>query len=94
MLELPEVITAADQLNQTIRGKKITNAIANHTPHKLAWFNGDPQGYLDLLIGKTIGDACGVGSMVDIAAEDVMILIGEGIGLRYHQPYQLVVDVS
>jgi formamidopyrimidine-DNA glycosylase len=84
MLELPEALTIAQQLNETIIGKRITNVTTAYSPHKFAWFFGDPQSYHELLTDKTIGKAAGFGGMVEIKAEDAVILIGDGVGLRYH----------
>ena len=60
MLELPEAITIAGQINRTLYGKSISNVIAAHSPHKFAWYHGDPDQYHNLLTGKTIGSARGV----------------------------------
>ncbi len=84
MLELPEALTIASQINDTLCGKKITNVTAAYTPHKFAWYNGDPQKYHDLISGKRIDKATGYGGMVEIKAEDTVILIGDGVGLRFH----------
>jgi Formamidopyrimidine-DNA glycosylase len=84
MLELPEAITMAAQINSTVNEKRIVNVIAAHTPHKFAWFYDDPTKYKELLAGKTIGKACGYGGFVEIQAGDAAILIGDGVGLRYH----------
>ncbi len=84
MIELPESIALASQLNETIRGKRITNVTAAFTPHKFAWYHGDPQKYHELLSGKVIEKANGIGSMVEILAEDAVILFGDGVGLRIH----------
>lgn len=86
MLELPEALTLARQINNTISGKLIVNVIAAHTPHKFAWFHGDPQNYHVMLAGKTIGKADGYGGMVEIKAGSATLLIGDGVGLRYHGP--------
>lgn len=85
MIEIPEAITLADQINATISGKQITNVTAAYTPHKFAWYYGDPQKYHELLSGKRIVHAGGAGSMVEIIADDAVILVGEGISLRYHR---------
>ena len=66
------------------RQVKIASVIAVHTPHKLAWYYGDPAKYSDLLTGKTIGKAAGFGSLVEIKVENANILLGEGVGLRFH----------
>jgi len=99
MLELPEAATVASQINDTVCGRRIANVTAAHTPHKFAWYHGDPQKYHDLLAGKTIGRADGYGGMVEIKAEGAVILIGEGAGLRFHgenerrpQKHQLLIE--
>ncbi len=50
MIEIPEALTIANQINNTILGKKIINVVASHTPHKFAWYFGDPKNYYTLLI--------------------------------------------
>lgn len=99
MIELPEAIAFSKQLNQVIFGKKIMNVIAAQTPHKFAWYHGDPQKYHDLLAEKVIGTAQGFGSMIEIKAEDAVILLGEGVAIRYHnenekkpQKHQLLIE--
>lgn len=84
MMEISEAIVVAKQLNKCIYGKRITNVTAAHSPHKFAWYNGDPQQYHALLTDKVIGTAAGVGSMVEIKAEDAIILLGEGVSIRFH----------
>lgn len=84
MLELPEAAVIAGQLNETVASKKILKVMAAHTPHKFAWFSGDPQSYHPLLAGQTIVRAAGYGSMVEIKTESAMMVFGDGVGLRYH----------
>ena len=43
---------------------------AINTPHKLAWYYGEPSKYSDLLNGKIIWKAS--------------ILLGEGVGIRFY----------
>lgn len=42
MIEAPEACCLSEQLNRTVRGKRITNVFAQYTPHKFAWFYGNP----------------------------------------------------
>jgi formamidopyrimidine-DNA glycosylase len=84
MIELPEAISIAKQLNDTIGGKQIASVITAHTPHKLAWYYGEPAKYSSLLIGKTVGQASAYGSMVEIKVEKDNILFGEGGAIRFH----------
>ncbi len=85
MLELPEALSIAGQIRKELSGKKITKVITGHTPHKLAWFYGDPEGFEGLLQGKTIDGAVGYGGLVEIEAGTVKMLFGDGVNLRYHQ---------
>lgn len=82
MVELPEAVVLAQQINDTLVGKRIINAIANHTPHSFAWYTGDPARYGDLLRGKRILSAEAFGGHIEIRLDDMMLLIGTP--LRYH----------
>lgn len=86
MLEIPETLHLAAQLNQTIQGKTIAEVIVNASPHKFAFFYKDPKSYPGLLIGKTIGKAKGLGSLVEIEAEDLRLTFGDGTNLRFYPP--------
>ena len=84
MIELPEAVNLANQLNNTVLGKRITVVTAVHTPHKLAWYYGEPSTYSDLLTGKTVGEANPFGSMLEVKVEKTNILFGEGVNVRFH----------
>jgi len=86
MLEIPETIHLASQLNQTIQGKTIATVIVNASPHKFAFFYKDPKSYPGLLIKKTIGKAKGLGSLVEIEVEDLRLTFGDGTNLRFYSP--------
>lgn len=68
MIEIPESNTIANQLNKTIKGKKIVSVITNYHPHKFAFFYNDPKGYNDLLKGKIIGGANAYGGQISISS--------------------------
>ncbi len=85
MIELPEALNIARQINDTVLGKRVATVIAAQTPHKLAWYYGEPPKYADLLVAKTIGKANAYGGMVEIKAENTNILLGEGVGIRFHR---------
>lgn len=82
MLELPEAIVIAEQVSNTLQGKRILRAVANQSPHKFAWYTGDPANYNNLLAGKTIGTAAAYGGNVEIKADDMILLISAG--MKYH----------
>ena len=85
MIELPEALNLTGQINDTIHGKRVASVIAIQTPHKLAWYYGEPQKYSDLLAGRTIGKASTYGGLVEIKTENANILLGDGAGIRFHR---------
>ncbi len=85
MLEIPESINMADQLNRTIRGKVISTVKANASPHKFAFYFGDPEHYQELLEGKAIGKSIPVAGFVEIEADDAIILFNDGVNIRYYK---------
>ncbi|WP_055668663.1 formamidopyrimidine-DNA glycosylase [Desnuesiella massiliensis] len=85
MIEIPEALTLASQINNTISEKQIVNVVAEHTPHKFAWYHGDPQKYRELLVGKTINMATACAGMVEIKTGNATILVGDGVAFRYHK---------
>jgi formamidopyrimidine-DNA glycosylase len=101
MIELPEAVTLAGQLNAAVRGRRIVRVIANQSPHKWAWFRGDPQGYVPLLVGRTLGSAASYGGFVAAEADGASLLFGEGVTLRLYGPevtlparHQLLVELD
>jgi formamidopyrimidine-DNA glycosylase len=84
MIELPEAAVVAGQLNAAVASKKIRRVVAAQNPHKFAWYSGDPAGYPDLLVGKTMGTAAGLGGMIEIQVNEVILLVSDGVNLRFH----------
>jgi formamidopyrimidine-DNA glycosylase len=85
VIELPEALNIAGQINDTIHGKRIASVVVAQSPHKLAWYYGEPQKYSDLLVGRTIGKASAYGGLVEIKAENTNILLGDGAGIKFHR---------
>lgn len=90
MLEIPESRTLAKQMNETVQGKIIKSVEANKSPHKFAWYFGDPGDYNNLLAGKRIGLSNARGGMLEIDAEDCKILFGDGVALRFYESLEKV----
>jgi formamidopyrimidine-DNA glycosylase len=76
MIELPEAVYLAKQFNGTLKGKKIAGVIAGLSPHKFAFYHGDPAGYDALLRGKTFGATVARAGMVETRVDDVVLLLG------------------
>lgn len=90
MLEIPEAIVIAAQLNQTIKDKRIKKVIAAASPHKFAWFFGDPSQYHSLLFGRKVENTTSYGGRVEINAEGIFLHFGDGVNLRYYAADEIV----
>jgi formamidopyrimidine-DNA glycosylase len=86
MLEIPEATTVARQMNESVKGKKIKNAVAGASPHKFAWYFGDPAEYGPFLRGRTLGETFAYGGLVETGAEGAVLRFGDGAVLRYFGP--------
>jgi formamidopyrimidine-DNA glycosylase len=88
MFELPEFITLARQLNESVAGKTISRGSLGNSPHKFVWHNCTPDEFASLTGGKRIGQAMARGKWLFISAEPgYVLLIGEcGGRLLYHPP--------
>ncbi len=85
MLELPESSVISDQLNATILGKVIKHVEVLKSPHKFAWFYGDPAAYPEKLIGKTFGHAKNLAGLIEIEVGDMRLVFGDGVNLRFFE---------
>jgi formamidopyrimidine-DNA glycosylase len=87
MLEIPESKTISLQAGKTLLNREITAVFKATSPHKFAFYSGDPDGYAQLLVGKHVKSAKGHGMFVDIICNDnVSITIGDGTNMRYYTP--------
>jgi formamidopyrimidine-DNA glycosylase len=97
MIELPEAVVIAQQVTETLGGKRIAHAVANASPHKFAWYTGDPATYNDRLAGKVIGAGQGFASFIEFAAGDMVLSISaplhfHGQGEPRPKKHQLLVE--
>jgi formamidopyrimidine-DNA glycosylase len=89
MLEIPESKTISLQAANTLTSKRISEVVNATSPHKFAFFLGDPIRYRKLLAGKQVKSTKGHGMFVDLYCdEDVCITIGEGTNMRYYPPME------
>lgn len=101
MIEVPESAVLAEQLGQVVVRRRVERVVAAHSPHKLAFFNGDPSGYHGMLSGRTIERSEAFGSFVELVAGDARLVFSEGVSLRFHAPaegrpekHQLLVELD
>jgi formamidopyrimidine-DNA glycosylase len=87
MIELPEALTIARQMNETLQGKKIASVVRGNSPHKFAFYTGTPEEYQMLMEEKIIGEVGYEGSfiVVNIGSEHVLLLGEGGEKILYHQ---------
>lgn len=99
MIEIPEAVVIARQITETLGGKRITSAVANASPHKFAWYTGDPATYNERLAGKVIGTGIGVAGNIEFGAGDMTVSVSAPI--RYHiqgekrpKKHQLLIELE
>lgn len=83
MLEIPESYVIAGQLRSTVLGKIMRRVAANSSPHKLAFYTGDPAEYPARLEGKKILAAAAYAGQIEIEAEEMRLSFSDGVNLRY-----------
>jgi formamidopyrimidine-DNA glycosylase len=83
MIEIPEAMVLSREIDEILSGKTIRTVTAAHSPHKFAWYFEDPGNYHALLAGKSIESTCNQGGMVEMMAGDAVVLLSEGIRIRY-----------
>lgn len=86
MIEIPEAVTLARQLGDTLRGRRVRAAVAATTPHAFAWYHGDPAAYGARLDGRSIGAVRSDGGFVEVDVDDARLLFAEGVVLRLLGP--------
>jgi formamidopyrimidine-DNA glycosylase len=84
MIELPEGIVLAGQIDGALKGKTIVDLVAAASPHKFAWFNGDPAEYGKLFTGRVIEGAHSYGGKLHVRlVGDGGFMFCDGVVLRY-----------
>lgn len=99
MLELPEVLTLAKQLNENVVGKTVKHVKPPAKPHKFCWFNGSPTDYDEKINGRRVISATAFGIYAEIAFENNFHLcVNDGVKValvskrKYPSNYQLVIE--
>ncbi len=75
MFELPEFVTLAKQINETLTGKVISKGSLGNAPHKFVWYNRTPDEFEALTRGKTVGKANARGKWLFVSMEPGYILV-------------------
>ena len=88
MFELPEFITLARQMNDTLKGKTVRDGRLGNSPHKFVWYNRSHEEFSQLTKGKIVGEAQVKGRWLFIPLNPgYVLLLGEcGGKVLYHPP--------
>ncbi len=88
MFELPEMVTLAKQMNNTLKGKVIKKGMLGNSPHKFVWYNRKHAEFERLTKGKKIGTAHSKGRWLFVPLEPGYVLVfGEcGGKVLFHAP--------
>jgi Formamidopyrimidine-DNA glycosylase len=99
MLELPEVLTIAEQLEKTIVGKKISKVLPPSKVHKFCWYNGDPMEYDAAIKNCEVISVAGFGIYVEIEfSNGYKLCFNDGVNARIMDSsqtlkgYQLLIE--
>ena len=86
MFELPEFVTLAGQINETITGKVIQKGSLGNSPHRFVWYNRSADEFDALTRGRTVGTARAKGKWLFVPLEPGYVLVlGEcGGKLLFH----------
>ena len=87
MFDLPEFVTLAMQMNDTLQGKVIQRGCLGNSPHKFVWYNRSQDEFERLTRGRTVGEARAKGKWLFIPLEpEYVLLLGECGGKVLHHP--------
>ncbi|RHR22898.1 endonuclease VIII [Clostridium sp. AF19-22AC] len=84
MLEFPEVMARAAQLEKEVAGKKVTAVLPPNKSHKFCWFNGAPNLYEERIKDRRIESVSGFGIFVEILFDNgERLAVNDGVNVRF-----------
>lgn len=87
MIEIPEAVNLARQLDAALAGKTIASALAGSSPHGFAWYSGEPASYSARLIGKVVAGVVRRGGHLWIQfTDETNLILAEGPVIRVWSP--------
>lgn len=99
MIELPEAINLAKQINENLKGKKVVRVLPPTKVHKFCWFSKEPELYSQELEEAVIIGAEGFGIYVEISFDQgKKLCFNDGINIRLMnkgdklKDYQLLIE--
>ncbi|MBN1976857.1 MAG: endonuclease VIII [Anaerolineae bacterium] len=86
MIELPEAIVIARQMDATLKGKRIVSGDRGNSPHKFAFSSGTSEDYTAIFAGQTVGGTTshGMSILTEIGADYTLVLGCGGERILFH----------
>ena len=84
MIELPECLTLARQMNELLKGLRVLEARAGASPHGFAFYTGSPERYAEALRGRVFSEARAFGGILEVGLGGLMLLFSDGANLRLY----------
>jgi len=75
MFEIPEYVTIARQMTESISAKRIVEGSLGNSPHKFVWYNLEPAEFAANVKGKAIGKAYTRGRWLFVPVGDGHVLV-------------------
>jgi formamidopyrimidine-DNA glycosylase len=88
MFELPELVTLASQLNDTVLGHVVRTGSLGNKPHKFVWYNTSAEEFARQTAGRRIGRSHARGRWLFVPLEPGYVLLFGELGGRmlFHPP--------
>jgi formamidopyrimidine-DNA glycosylase len=86
MIELPEAIVIARQMDATLKGRRIISGDRGNSPHKFAFSSGTSEEYAAIFAGQTVGGTTshGMSILTEIGAGHTLVLGCGGERILFH----------
>jgi len=83
MIELPEALTLAKQLENAVVGKTVSFVLPPSKAHKFCWYEGDPLQYESKIKGHSVLSANGFGIFVELSFDNgFQLCFQDGVNAR------------
>ena len=83
MIELPEALTLASEMTETLVGKTVEAVLPPTKPHKFCWSAGDPEEEGPKLAGAKVSGAKGFGIYAELQFDNgLRYALNDGVNLR------------
>ena len=86
MIELPEALVIARQMDKELAGKRIVHGDRGNSPHKFAFSSGTSEEYAAIFKGKTVGRSTshGMATCTEVGSDHTLVLGGGGERILLH----------